>query len=107
MLRTSNIIPTAETVTQVFYQKRALKDFEKFTGKHLCWSLFFDKVANLRPGKKRLWYRCFHVNFAKFLRTPFYRAPPEDCFFHAGVLQKIHDYGLTRFTQLTISFTFA
>ena len=22
--------------------------------------------------KKGLWYRCFHVNFAKFLRTPFY-----------------------------------
>ena len=21
----------------------------KFTGKHLCWSLFFNKVANLRP----------------------------------------------------------
>ena len=21
--------------------------------------------------KKRLWHRCFHVNFAKFLRTPF------------------------------------
>ena len=21
--------------------------------------------------KKSLWYRCFHVNFAKFLRTPF------------------------------------
>ena len=30
--------------------------------------------AGLRPAtllKKRLWYRCFPVNFAKFLRTPF------------------------------------
>ena len=27
--------------------------------------------------KKGLWHRCFPVNFAKFLRTPFsYRAPP-------------------------------
>ena len=26
--------------------------------------------------KKRLWHRCFPVNFAKFLRTPFlYRTP--------------------------------
>ena len=28
----------------------------------------------LRPAtllKKRLWHRCFSVNFAKFLRTPF------------------------------------
>ena len=30
--------------------------------------------ANLRPATlltKRLWHRCFPVNFAKFLRTPF------------------------------------
>ena len=27
-------------------------------------SLFFDKVE-----KKRLWHRCFPVNFVKFLRT--------------------------------------
>ena len=25
--------------------------------------------------KKRLWHRCFPVNFADFLRTPFYRTP--------------------------------
>ena len=31
--------------------------------------LFFDKVATLL--KKRLWHRCFPLNFAKFLRTPF------------------------------------
>ena len=51
-----------------------LGNFGKFTGKHLCQSLFFNKVAGLRPAtllKKRLWHRCFPVNFAKFLRTPF------------------------------------
>ena len=34
----------------------------------------FNKVAGLRPAallKKRLWHRCFPVNFAEFLRTPF------------------------------------
>ena len=34
----------------------------------------FNKVADLRPAillKKRFWRRCFPVNFAKFLRTPF------------------------------------
>ena len=30
--------------------------------------------------KKRLWHRCFPMNFAKFLRTPIYRAPLGDCF---------------------------
>ena len=36
-------------------------------------------VASLRPAnllKKRLWHRCFPVNFAKFIRTHFfYRTP--------------------------------
>ena len=35
----------------------------KFTRKHLRQSLFFNKVAG--------WHRCFPVNFAKCLRTPF------------------------------------
>ena len=38
-------------------KKGALKNFAKFTGKRLCWSLFFNKVAGLRPPtslKKRL-----------------------------------------------------
>ena len=32
-------------------------------------------LEKLRPAtllKKRLWYRCFPVNFVKFLRTPFF-----------------------------------
>ena len=35
----------------------------------------FNKVAGLRPAtllKQRLWHMCFPVNFAKFLRTPFF-----------------------------------
>ena len=51
-----------------------LLNFAKFTGKHLCQSLFFNKVESFRRAtllKKRLWHRCFPVNFAKFLRTPF------------------------------------
>ena len=57
-------------------RKGVIRNFAKFTGKHLCQSLFFYKVAGqgLRPAsllKKRLWHRCFPVDFAKFLRTPF------------------------------------
>ena len=51
----------------------------KFTGKHLCWSLFFDKVTGLMPAtfsKKRLRHRCISVNFASFLRIPFYGISP-------------------------------
>ena len=65
------------SLSQVFCKKRVLKNFTKFTGKNQCQSLFFDKVANLRPAillkkKKKIWHRCFPVNFVKFLRTPFF-----------------------------------
>ena len=56
---------------EVFFKKGILRNFAKFTGKRLCQSLFFDKVAGLRQLKKRPWLRCFPVNFVKFLRTPF------------------------------------
>ena len=59
---------------EVFSKKGVLRNFAKFTGKHLCQSLFFNKVANLRSAallKKRLWHRCFPVNFEKFPRTAF------------------------------------
>ena len=55
-------------------KKGVLRNFAKFTGKHLCQSTFFNKVAGLRSAtllKKILWHRCFPVNFAKFLKTPF------------------------------------
>ena len=45
----------------------------RFTGIHMCQSVFYNKVAALMPAtllKKGLWHMCFPVNFAKFLRTP-------------------------------------
>ena len=33
---------------EVFCKKGVLRNFTKFTGKHLCQSLFFNKVAGLR-----------------------------------------------------------
>ena len=60
---------------EVFCKKGVPRNFAKFTWKHLRQSLFFNKVANLRPAtllKNRLWHRCFPVNFTKFLRTPFF-----------------------------------
>ena len=55
-------------------EKGVLKNFTKFTEKHLCQSLFFNKAAGLRPAtllKKRLWHRYFPVKFVKFLRALF------------------------------------
>ena len=68
------MLQNSSSRVEVLRKKRVLRNFAKFTGKHLCQSLFFNKVAGLRPAtslKKRLWHRCFPVNLAKFLRTPF------------------------------------
>ena len=73
---------------EVFCKKRFLRNFAKFTGKHLCQSLFFNKVAGLRHAtlvKKRLWHICFPVNFVKILRTPFYTSGD---WFLTGLLSK-------------------
>ena len=42
---------TTEAVTQsCSVKKSVLKNIAKFTGKHLCQSLFFNKVAGQRPA---------------------------------------------------------
>ena len=53
-------------------KKDVLKNLAIFTGKYLCWSLFFNKMQAFSRNfiKKKLQHRCFPVNIAKFLRTP-------------------------------------
>ena len=68
-----------EAAPEVFCKKGVLGNFAKFTGEHLCHILFFNRVAGLRPStllKKRLWHRCFTVNFAISKNTFSYRAHP-------------------------------
>ena len=58
----------------MFYKIGTCKNLVKFTGKHLRWSLFLNKIAGWGPVtllKRRLWHRCFLVNFAKFSGTFF------------------------------------
>ena len=48
---------------EVFCEKGFFRNFAKFTGKHLCQNLFFNKVPPASLLKKRLWHRHFPVNF--------------------------------------------
>ena len=69
----SNMLTVKGSAVQKQSPRGVLSNFAKFTGKHKCQSPLFNKVVG-RPAtllKKRLWHRCFPVNFAKFLRTPF------------------------------------
>ena len=64
----------SKQLSQLLYKKSVFKIFAKFARRHLCQSLFFNKVAGLKSStllKKMLWHRCFPVNFVKFLRTSF------------------------------------
>ena len=63
----------------MFFKISVLINSANFLRIHMCQSLFFNKVLlfllffKLKHYlKKRLWHRCFLVNFAKFLRTPFF-----------------------------------
>ena len=83
---------------EMFYKKDVLRNFAKFTKRHLCQSHFFNKFAGPRPATSLKKYSgagifpwilrnfnntffighplatasgCFPVNFAKLLRTPF------------------------------------
>ena len=54
-------------------KKAILKHFVIFTGKHLCWGLFLNKVASHKACnfiKKRLQHRYFLVNIGKCIRRP-------------------------------------
>ena len=54
-------------------KKAALKDFAIFTGKRLCWSLFFKKLETFRVAtllKRDFNTVVFEISFEKFLRAP-------------------------------------
>ena len=55
---------------EVFDKKSSLKIFAKFTGKHLCRSLFLITLQSLGT-EKRLRHSCLPVNFNRILRKPF------------------------------------
>ena len=86
-------------------RKGVLRNFAKFTGKHLCESLFFNKISGLRPAilfKKRFWHRYFPVNFSKSLTTPFLTKHLRWRLLKTAIFKKCNFLvGLVFFTQKT------
>ena len=67
----------------LFCKKGALGNFIKFTGKHLCQSLFFNKVAalSLQLYLKKALAQVFLCEFCEISKNTFsYRKPLGDCF---------------------------
>ena len=76
-------------------KESVLKNFANFIGKHLC----SPRSATLL--KKRFWHRYFPVNFAKFLRMPFFHRTPlvvVSIFPHCYVAKQF--LGITYFTDI-------
>ena len=58
----------------VLCKKGVVRNFTKFTGRHLCQSLFFDRVPGLRPLTLA---QVFSYGFCKITKnTFFYGTPP-------------------------------
>ena len=70
-----NTIAVQKQPPKVFCKKGVLKNFANITRKHLCQSLFFNKVAGLslqHYQKRDSDTGFFPVNLAKILRTSFF-----------------------------------
>ena len=81
------------TRSKVFRKKGVLKNLAKFTGKHLCQSLFFNKVTGCKTYnfiKKEDLAQVFPCELAKFLRIAFFnRTPPEAAFHVTNVTTRL------------------
>ena len=55
-----------------------------------------SKVSARNLNKKRLWHRCFRMNFAKFLRAPFYRTTPMASSDFKHVFYSVYSLGTSR-----------
>ena len=65
------VVQNQKQPLEVFSKKGVLENFSKFTEKHLCLSLLFNKVAGLRLlADLRLLQVCNFKNFKKSSRAP-------------------------------------
>ena len=60
-----------ETATRGVLCKKVFLEVSKNSQENTCARASFNKNYLKTLLKKRLWHRCFPVNFVKFLRTPF------------------------------------
>ena len=74
-LRTAFLYTSRSSRLQMFFKIGVLKSFANFTGKHLCWRIFFKKTFRHKVCnfiKKKLQHGCFPVRFTKFLKALFF-----------------------------------
>ena len=70
---------------EVFCKKGTLKNFAKFTGKRLCWSLFYNNIAGLSPEacnfiKIEILTQVLSCKFCEVVKNTFFDGTTEGCF---------------------------
>ena len=87
----------SEAVIQRYSVKNVFLEILQNSQENICARISFLIKLQAQPAmflKKSLWHRCFPVNFAKLLRTPFLKEhhPRLLLFRHEGVyLTKVYD----------------
>ena len=68
------------TSLEVFYKNCVLRNFAKFTGKHLCQSFLSDKVAGcvLNFTRKQTLAQVFSCKFSKIPKNTFSDRTPQE-----------------------------
>ena len=80
----------------MFHKKAVLKTLAIFTGKHLCWNLFFDKNAGLQgPSfiKNTLEHRCFLRTLRNFSEHLFWKTSANGCFWDFHLSFSLYNIG--------------
>ena len=70
-------IKIRSSLSQMYFKMGVLKNFAIFTGKHLCQSLFFNKVAGLKPQacdfiKKETLAQVFSCKYCETFKSSFF-----------------------------------
>ena len=106
----------------MFCEKGVLRNFTKFTGKHLCQSPFFNKVAGPRQHENSFlskFYlctqhetfrshpvdfckKCVHKNFAKFTGKHLCHSVEPATLFKKRLWHKCHPVNFTKFLRTSI-----
>ena len=71
-----------EAVVRKCFVKKVFLEILQNSQETTCAKVFSNKVTSLKPAtllKKRIWHRCFPVNFRKFLETPFLYSTSGGC----------------------------
>ena len=95
-------MPNSEAVVRRCSIKKVVLEISQNSQESTCARDSFLIKLQAWPStllKKSLWHRCFPVNYAKFLRTPFLQNSSGGCFCKLQVNEKnsLHTYSVMHF----------